>query len=405
MGSFSILTSLAVVSALAVLGMLLLVAFPVRRLLGPEWAVVLAIAIITAPLVVYALLPWGEALAAFLTFAFVVVACQRRPAWLFALAVLAGITKETAAPFLLVLGLVCARSAADRFLPPTRLLLPLVGGVLAGFAVNLLFNVFRFGTTANIYYTAFPRVPGLGRRFKYAVSLWFAPNVGVLWFWFLAAVIVAGLVVATVLLVIRHLREPLVWLPPAIVVGLIALFTAGLASWYSPFGWIAWGPRHMLPFLPAFLLAGVWTAREPMTAGLRWTIQRAVPLAAVTVVVVVLGFAQAGIVWNRAPIEFPLVLDAECPALYPIELTTPDYFYGCGLHEAWRLEPLSLWSAAQDGPATQQVAEFLQATVAIVGAVWLALRARDPARARSDSSSEVTDSLVARTPDPVRSAM
>jgi hypothetical protein len=385
--------------------MVLLVAFPIRRLLGTEWAVVFAITIITGPLVVYSLLPWGEALAAFLTLAFTVAACQRRPVWVFTLAVLAGITKETAFPFLLVLGLVCTRSAADRFLPAARLLVPLVGGVLAGVAVNLLFNVFRFGTTTNIYYSAFSRVPGLGRRLKYAVSLWFAPNVGVLWFWFLAALIVAGLVVATVVTVVRRHREPLVWLPPAVMVGLITVFTAGLASWYSPFGWIAWGPRHMLPLLPSFLLAGVWAAREPMTAGLRWTIQRAVPLTAVTVVVVVLGFAQAGIVWNRTPIEFPLVLDAACPALYPIELTTPGYFYGCGLHEAWRLDPLSLWSAAQDGPATQQLAEVLQATVVIAGAMYLALRARDPALARIRVPSPAPGSSVAGTsegaPEPV----
>ena len=241
--SFSILTALAVVSGLAGLGMLVLVAFPIRRLLGTEWAVVLAITIVTGPFVLYSLLPFGEALAAFLTLAFTVVACQRRPAWMFALALLAGITKETAAPFLLVLGLVCARSATDRYLPPRRVLLPLVGGLIAAVVINLLFNVFRFGTVKNIYYTeSFTRVPGIGRRFKLALADWFAPNVGVLWFWFLAALLIAGLVVATVVLVIRHRREPLVWLPPAIVVGLIAVFTAGLASWYSTFGLDRGGP-------------------------------------------------------------------------------------------------------------------------------------------------------------------
>ena len=133
-----------------------------------------------------------------------------------------------------------------------------------------------------------------------------------------------------------------------------------------------------------------------MTAGLRWTAEHAVALAAVTVVVVVLGFAEAGVVWNRAPIEFPLVLDAACPALYPVQQTTPDYFYGCGLHEAWRLHPLSLWHAAQEGPATQQLAELLQATVTITGAVWLALRARNRAGRCIGASVAATGQLGRR---------
>ena len=79
-----------------------------------EWAVVLAVAIVTGPFVLYFLLPFGEALAGFLAFAFIMAACCRRPVWIFALAVLAQGTKQTAASSLLVLGLVCARTAADR---------------------------------------------------------------------------------------------------------------------------------------------------------------------------------------------------------------------------------------------------------------------------------------------------
>jgi len=65
------------------------------------------------------------------------------------------------------------------------------------------------------------------------------------------------------------------------VVGCIAAFTAGIATWWSSFGWIAWGPRLTIPFIPAFLLAGVWAARDPMTEGLRWIIRRPLALAAV----------------------------------------------------------------------------------------------------------------------------
>jgi hypothetical protein len=106
---------------------------------------------------------------------------------------------------------------------------------------------------------------------------------------------------------------------------------------------------------------------------------------------------------DRAPIEFPLVLDAACPVLYPVRETTPEYFYGCGLHAAWRLDPLSLWSAAQDGPATQQLAEILQAVIAIAGALWLRLGTRESLR--SDPSSGSGGSVFetsASAPDPVQ---
>jgi len=95
---------LAALSSLAVGGMLVLVAFPIRRLVGPEWSVVLAITLLTSPFLLYALLPFGEALSAFLTLAFVVAACARRPGWLLMTGLLAGVTKETLAPFVLVLG-------------------------------------------------------------------------------------------------------------------------------------------------------------------------------------------------------------------------------------------------------------------------------------------------------------
>jgi hypothetical protein len=375
----SILTVLAVTSGLAVLGMLALVAFPVRRLLGTEWAVVLAVAIVTGPFVLYSLLPFGEALAAFLAFAFTVAACCRRPVWIFALALLAGVTKETAAPFLLVLGLVCARTAADRFFPPARVLVPLVGGLVAAVSINLLFNVFRFGTTSNVFYNGpYTRVPGVVRRFKIAIADWFAPNVGVLWFWFLAGLIVAGLVVTTFVLVVRHPRDVRIWLPPLAVVGSIAAFTAGIATWWSSFGWIAWGPRLTIPFVPAFLLAGIWAARDPMTEGLRWIIRRPLALGAVTVVVVVLALPQVGVVWNPAAIRLPLVADSTCPDQPAFAPDTLDYIYRCELHQAWRLDPLSLGEAAGDGPATQQLGELLIAVVVIASAVWLYRRARDP---------------------------
>src|SRR5207253_2802289 len=142
--------------------------------------------------------------------------------------------------------------------------------------------------------------------------------------------------------------------------GVLTALTGSLGLWYSTFGWVAWGPRLTLPLLPAVLLAAVHTARGPMTIGLHWLTATAPRAVLMGTFVAVLGLAQVGVVWNRAAIELPLAPDAPCPRVVPIEQATADYFYGCGLHQAWRLEPLSLWEGAQHGPATQQVAEFLE---------------------------------------------
>jgi hypothetical protein len=119
-----------------------------------------------------------------------------------------------------------------------------------------------------------------------------------------------------------------------------------------------------------------------MTAGLTWIFRHAGRAAVVAALVAVLGVAQVGVVWHRAAIELPLVPDAACPTVVPIEQASADYFYGCGLHQAWRLDPLSLWEGSRHGPATQTVAQLLLVVMVAGGAVELHRRARGQGRAR-----------------------
>ena len=41
---------------------------------------------------------------------------------------------------------------------------------------------------------------------------------------------------------------------PIGIVLVLAALTFGLSGWWAPFGWIAWGPRLLLPWIPACLL-------------------------------------------------------------------------------------------------------------------------------------------------------
>lgn len=43
-------------------------------------------------------------------------------------------------------------------------------------------------------------------------------------------------------------------IPLWIICSVLIAITAGLSSWWAPFGWIAWGPRLMIPWIPAITL-------------------------------------------------------------------------------------------------------------------------------------------------------
>jgi hypothetical protein len=369
---------LAWISTLAVAGMVVLSLTVGRRVLGGRWSVVLVLALVSGPMVLYGLIPFGEALAAFLALAFAFAACTRRPWWIVATIFLACLTKETAAPLLLAIGIVCARdNERDGWLPPWPILRSMIAGAVVAVAVNTAFNVFRFGSISNLTYNApITRVPGVSLKVKLAVANWLAPNVGVLWFWTVAAVVLAGVLIAGVVELVRHPREPRRWAPALAVALITAAFTGALASWWSTFGWLAWGPRLTLPLLPALVVAAVRAAPAALDAGLRWLVGSTARAVVAGVVVAVLAVAQTGVVWNQAAINLPTVPDATCPVLKAPTDTTPAYFYGCGLDEAWRLSPLSLWEASHGGPRTQQLAQLLQ--VITIGALvaWLAADVR-----------------------------
>ncbi len=90
-------------------------------------------------------------------------------------------------------------------------------------------------------------------RLALSVALWLAPNGGVGWFWPLAAAVVIGLVVIAGTAARGGAERRRRSLPAVGLVVALLLTTGTLASWFAPFGWVAWGPRLMVPVLPAVL--------------------------------------------------------------------------------------------------------------------------------------------------------
>jgi hypothetical protein len=212
-----------------------------RSRVSASAAFLFVLAIVTSPFLTYSRGTFGEPLAAFLTLLFAWACLERKsPLVIFVLFVLAGMTKEVAAPFLLLTGL-AAWNPLDKPQAFRKAAMALVAAAVVGFALASAFNLFRFGTYWNVSNWAYDfHVHSLSQSARFFAGLWLSPNGGILFFWPLSALIVAATACRS-----------WTWGLSALT---LAGLTAGLSRWYSPFGWFAWGPRLLLPWIPAILL-------------------------------------------------------------------------------------------------------------------------------------------------------
>ena len=192
--------ALSLLSIVAFLGTLLLFSLVPFRLGRAEWAPILVLVFLSGPFLHYGYATWGEMLGAFFLVAFV-AAAVRPSHWLViaSTAWLAGLTKETAAPFVIALGVVALLVAGQTVRSARGRLVGLVLGASLALVTNALFNVFRYGTVTNQEYLHgygghIPAVP-LGQRVINFIGLLGAPNGGIALFWPSAFVLlVAGCV-------------------------------------------------------------------------------------------------------------------------------------------------------------------------------------------------------------------
>jgi hypothetical protein len=216
------------------------------------WAFMLVV--LSSPFLWYARTTAAEALAAGLLVCFVAATIlPAHPALVGLAAVGAVWTKETSYPFVAALGVLGLVLAARR--TGIRVRPHFIWGT-AGFALGILaaslFNVVRYGKVISPnFFEPKLHTPGIARKVEYALGVLVSPSGGMFVFWPAASV----LVLAAIVLALRRRRD--VDVRPALVLLLvIACLTFGFASWWTPFGWSAIGPRLALPWgLPLVLLA------------------------------------------------------------------------------------------------------------------------------------------------------
>lgn len=244
---------------------------------GPALTVAGGLLLVPGLLIAYSVQSLSEPLAAAAFIGLVVAGLRRdRVSHLLApAAVLATVSKETAAPFVLLFGLAAIGLSGARSRTRISALMNLAAGVAVGLVLDAGFNLFRYGTLLNPKYldesrSTIAMVP------LNAAALLVSPNGGVSWFWPGVGVSIVVLIVALLgrlpsggLISRRHLR-----IGAALTLIALAGYLVSLGDWWDPMGWYAWGPRLLIPTAaPVVMLA------LPVL-GNRWRRDTRIPLAA-----------------------------------------------------------------------------------------------------------------------------
>jgi hypothetical protein len=192
-------------------------------------------------------------------------------------------------------------------------------------------------------------------------------------------------------------RDVLSWLPAATLVLLGLAFTAGLGFWFSPFGWITYGPRLAVPLMPALAVTALHQEGDHVERIARRVTRTWVGTLAAIVVVLVIAWPQLGAAWSYRPAIDALVrADGTCPVATQLSIENdPGQYYDCVSHRMWQTTALPLGPAATGGGAPAFWARILLAG----GIVLLLLDVRS-GRVRGtapDHASSPTDSSVLLT--------
>jgi hypothetical protein len=381
LGDKDVVHGLGYLNAVAFVGMLLIAWLTLRRLGRPALGAALLVALLASPLPWYSWSTFGESLGGFFCLAFVAAVLLRAPPPMLAITlVLAAISKETALPFLVLMGI-----GALLWSPVTGR--PLRRGHWIAFGIGAVvslglvggFNLLRFDQLTNaIYADPATRTPTVGLKARYALSLWLAPNAGLVVFWPVAGAALLAMV-GVALVRVRAWRENVrVVGVGAILLVLCAAMSYGYASWYAPFGWIAWGPRLMLLLVPAVLLFGAGTLAPELERLLRAAGRRATAAKVIVgVLAIATVIAEIGVLFRTSAMANLFTLDAECPAQVTVTEASGAYYH-CIIHWAWYKH----WVLPDAfGGAGATVSAVLMTLVWVVAAgglmaatVWLARR-------------------------------
>jgi hypothetical protein len=368
-----------------------------ERWSGARVACLFVCLIASGPLLAHARTSYSETLGVLVTLGLVIRAQENAGRWsIFGWMFFAGISKETAAPFLVGLALLASWLGSARLESPRkRAWIPIVLGAVAAVAVNMGFNYFRFGVPWNrhmlqdLYF-----VKEIGDHLSFSLGIWLSPNGGVLFFWpiFFLLCLVAGVFALRGAWSGQTWRTRLAALAPAAgVAAVLGGLTLGFGRWFAPLGWESWGPRLMFPWLPAAGYLLVLAYGKPLgdalaALGRRWWLAALLALLWVAV-----SLPEIVYVFQPEVAKALFSNDPTCPRPAVIE-ADPNYYYHCLRYGLWSKKSV-LWEAYGSKKSADVVAYLFAWSVFLGITVYRALRleaaraeegaARDSAGGRS----------------------
>mgnify|MGYP006077460679 CR=1 FL=1 len=208
-----------------------------------------------------------------------------------------------------------------------RTVLSALAGTTLGLTFQVLFNFWRFNSPINnelllpIY-----RVPTFEVKLNFFLAQWFGPNVGILYFW-----------PALTVLFVMYFRfhKTWKWYFSRLTVGLFLLsVTIGFALWCAPFGWVAYGHRLIVPWLPGLTLFLLYSGNDTISKSLNEIASSPFLKYFVSLAVTALTMPNIAILFNINNISNFFVPDSVCPTPAILQ-TDANYYYKCIQHYAW----------------------------------------------------------------------
>ncbi|MGI8734786.1 MAG: YfhO family protein [Pyrinomonadaceae bacterium] len=368
----TILHALAYLSFVSFLGSVVLIFWVLKRKASLLAAAAGVLVIITSPLLWYSHSTFGEMLSAFLILAFTVVSLWRPYKWIhvFLLAA-AGSTKEVALPFLLLIGVIClAPEIVTDWRKVRKSVAWLAFGGILSLALTLGFNYFRFRIFTNPSYVSEPLfiVPSLKLQLSFFLGMWLSPNGGLLFVWPSFTFLYFSILLVVVLRRMRNgqllKRESLnAYLPLSGISVLLLFLTLGFSRWYTPLGGFAWGPRYLLPWIPAVTVLLIYFYRSQLALVLSWSLIKPARFLLSNVVLILASIPQFAILFDSS-VMARIFSYPECPRV-PVIQEGVDYYYQCLQTQIWpkRFFIAQLYQVAITPPALWFVLLYAAAVI------------------------------------------
>lgn len=299
----------------------------------------LCLILISGPLIGYAPSSFGECVAVLILICLVICLVNGHWSTILVFSIIAVTWRESAIFYIAPVGF----SILFRRYDFTRIyrqkeFYALISGLVIGFSCTCLFNLWRFGTWKNTnYLNPDFRTPGFALPARVFGSLYLSPSGGVLVIWFFAtlvAIVVPVLVISQSdkFLVLKNISPILLICAP---LGQAFL----LSKWYSPFGWISWGPRTMIPVVA--MTSAACCLAFPEALGKILGSRIIIPLS-------ILSFVSLGpsVGYLNKPSEVMadfLTADKSCPTM-PVLQIDPEYYFHCLEAGIWKVDH-SMFSA------------------------------------------------------------